>query len=165
MVRNIHLTRSGYPEDLVNVAGTLFFYADDGLAGEELWALAPCGDGKVQPSEACDDGNRADGDGCSAACQLEDPLSRCGPTRACVAGSRLVVRGGRQLDVRLVAQDGTFAVGAAGADPRTAGMTVELANPYTGERTTLVLGGAGWSAGRRDGLVRYRGAAGSRAPT
>jgi RHS repeat-associated protein len=34
--------------------------------------LTACGDGiTYQPSEACDDGNTADGDGCSASCQLE----------------------------------------------------------------------------------------------
>ena len=30
-----------------------------------------CGDGVVQPGEACDDGNTSDGDGCSAACEVE----------------------------------------------------------------------------------------------
>ena len=30
-----------------------------------------CGDGVVQPGEACDDGNSSDGDGCSAACEVE----------------------------------------------------------------------------------------------
>ncbi len=30
-----------------------------------------CGDGVQQPHEACDDGNRVDGDGCSAACESE----------------------------------------------------------------------------------------------
>ncbi|MBL8235138.1 MAG: DUF4215 domain-containing protein, partial [Bryobacterales bacterium] len=30
-----------------------------------------CGDGTVQPPETCDDGNKVDGDGCSAACQDE----------------------------------------------------------------------------------------------
>ncbi len=33
---------------------------------------ATCGDGVVSGSETCDDGNGVDGDGCSAACQLED---------------------------------------------------------------------------------------------
>ena len=30
-----------------------------------------CGDGDVHPSEECDDGNMADGDGCSASCEIE----------------------------------------------------------------------------------------------
>lgn len=43
-----------------------------------------CGDGRLQTHETCDDGNRADGDGCSARCQIEDGHlcrglpSRCG---------------------------------------------------------------------------------------
>jgi len=30
-----------------------------------------CGDGVLDPGEACDDGNRTDGDGCTAACRIE----------------------------------------------------------------------------------------------
>jgi cysteine-rich repeat protein len=33
--------------------------------------LNPCGDGVIEGSEECDDGNNASGDGCSATCQLE----------------------------------------------------------------------------------------------
>jgi cysteine-rich repeat protein len=36
----------------------------------------PCGDGIIQPGEACDDGNRITGDGCSATCQVE-PGATC----------------------------------------------------------------------------------------
>jgi cysteine-rich repeat protein len=32
-----------------------------------------CGDGAVDPSEACDDGNRLASDGCSPACEVEPP--------------------------------------------------------------------------------------------
>ncbi len=32
-----------------------------------------CGDGIVDTREACDDGNTAGGDGCSATCQIENP--------------------------------------------------------------------------------------------
>jgi len=32
---------------------------------------ARCGDGSLQPGEACDDGNQTDGDGCSASCEIE----------------------------------------------------------------------------------------------
>ena len=35
-----------------------------------------CGDGDIEPPETCDDGNREDGDGCSAICQLE-PVGFC----------------------------------------------------------------------------------------
>lgn len=41
-----------------------------------------CGDGVVDPGEACDDGNREDGDGCSAQCQLDDVASTPGDDRA-----------------------------------------------------------------------------------
>src|SRR6266699_16317 len=37
-----------------------------------------CGDGKVDPDEECDDGNRVGGDGCSAACKVESGMPRCG---------------------------------------------------------------------------------------
>lgn len=32
----------------------------------------PCGDGTVMPPEACDDGRNDDGDGCNAACEVEE---------------------------------------------------------------------------------------------
>lgn len=37
-----------------------------------------CGNGNQEPGEECDDGNLANGDGCSAACKFECPPS-CGP--------------------------------------------------------------------------------------
>jgi cysteine-rich repeat protein len=46
---------------------------DDGCR----WVGASCGDGDVLSPEECDDGNSADGDGCSAACRSE----RCGNGR------------------------------------------------------------------------------------
>jgi cysteine-rich repeat protein len=56
-----------------------------------------CGNGTPEPSEACDDGGAADGDGCSAACQVEvgwtcaSAPSVCTPCVA-IAGGRLVVQ-------------------------------------------------------------------------
>jgi fibro-slime domain-containing protein len=38
-----------------------------------------CGDGKVTPDEACDDGNRVDGDGCSSNCLSVEPGYSCSP--------------------------------------------------------------------------------------
>ena len=42
-------------------------------------ALLPvtCGSGTIEAGEACDDGNRASGDCCSASCQLEPPTVVC----------------------------------------------------------------------------------------
>jgi cysteine-rich repeat protein len=43
----------------------------------ETFNIPPrCGNGWKEAGEACDDGNRENGDGCSAACQLEGPLAR-----------------------------------------------------------------------------------------
>jgi ELWxxDGT repeat protein/cysteine-rich repeat protein len=76
IVKNLNPVRSSYPESPAVLHGTLFFYADDGRFGDELWALTPCGDGVVNPGEACDDGNLAAGDGCSDLCRAE-AIERC----------------------------------------------------------------------------------------
>jgi len=39
--------------------------------------IATCGNGIVEGAEGCDDGNTADGDGCSAACRLESSAAIC----------------------------------------------------------------------------------------
>ena len=51
-------------------------------------AAMRCGDGRAEGVEECDDGNNADGDGCSGACQLEDAASVCAGV-ATVAGTAL----------------------------------------------------------------------------
>ena len=47
----------------------------DGLTGvgddDDMMGGATCGNGAVETGEACDDGNSAGGDGCSASCQTE----------------------------------------------------------------------------------------------
>ena len=51
-------------------------------------APSVCGNGIVEGSEQCDDGNAADGDGCSAACQVEPCYTCPDPGQACMpAGS------------------------------------------------------------------------------
>jgi cysteine-rich repeat protein len=42
-----------------------------------------CGDGVVKPSEACDDGDLATGDGCDAACQVEEHCTCLGEPSVC----------------------------------------------------------------------------------
>jgi cysteine-rich repeat protein len=46
-----------------------------------------CGDGQVTPGEECDDGNTADGDGCSASCENETGGSTAGSTGGVTGGS------------------------------------------------------------------------------
>jgi cysteine-rich repeat protein len=43
-----------------------------------------CGDGVVDPGEACDDGNRLDADGCDALCRVEPCFECAGVPSACV---------------------------------------------------------------------------------
>ena len=46
--------------------------------GSCTFGVPRCGNGRVEAGEACDDGNTADGDGCSASCSIEP---RCGNGR------------------------------------------------------------------------------------
>jgi cysteine-rich repeat protein len=50
---------------------------------------APCGNGQDDPGETCDDGNTADGDGCSSECDVEDPcaLGGCVPEAPALRGA------------------------------------------------------------------------------
>jgi spore coat protein A len=55
-----------------------------------------CGNGELEPTEECDDGNTVDGDGCSADCLIEDTLSvfgvaQGGDVEVTVDGRLLVV--------------------------------------------------------------------------
>jgi len=84
MVANLNRDGGSYPISLTNVAGTLFFTADDGVNGRALWAWLPCGDGQVDPGEQCDDGNRTDGDCCSASCTFE--TAACNDGDGCTTG-------------------------------------------------------------------------------
>lgn len=47
------------------------------------WAPPVCGNGHVQASEACDDGNHTDGDGCSKSCAIESGFACSGSPSAC----------------------------------------------------------------------------------
>jgi len=68
------------PSFLTDVAGTLFFRAQDATLGLEPWALTDCGDGVASTVEECDDGNSESGDCCSATCRYEPAGARCGDT-------------------------------------------------------------------------------------
>lgn len=46
--------------------------ADTGTSGDLDGTVAGCGDGMRTRDEVCDDGNRVDGDGCSADCQSDE---------------------------------------------------------------------------------------------
>lgn len=62
------------------VTGKEYFLVVDGASGSagkytltmKLTAGSFCGDGKVDTNEACDDGNKVEGDGCSNSCQKVD---------------------------------------------------------------------------------------------
>jgi cysteine-rich repeat protein len=49
------------------------------------WPLVVCGDGVIDAPETCDDNNAAPGDGCSAACQIEECWSCTGEPSVCSA--------------------------------------------------------------------------------
>lgn len=64
---------------------------DAPCVGPSLRRRGLCGDGFIAPHEGCDDGNNANGDGCSDACEVESGFV-CGTTSpfvadVCVAGS------------------------------------------------------------------------------
>jgi cysteine-rich repeat protein len=61
-------------------------HCDEGLARNYCW-LPDCGDGDLDGGEECDDGNLADGDCCSAACQLEATLGSCDDSDPCTQDS------------------------------------------------------------------------------
>jgi cysteine-rich repeat protein len=54
--------------------------------GEQQGLTGLCGDGVLDPGEACDDGNTAPGDGCGADCGLEAGHSCYGQPSLCNAG-------------------------------------------------------------------------------
>lgn len=90
-----HFTVAASPNELMEPSYTQPLF-DVGLARWVLtdigWALA-CGDGVVQPGEACDDGNRRDGDCCSSTCQLAFAGAPCTSADLCTVGGACDVGG------------------------------------------------------------------------
>lgn len=55
-----------------------------GTGGDPVQAAPNCGNGELTDDEACDDGNRSSGDGCSETClQVERGFSCASPGKAC----------------------------------------------------------------------------------
>ena len=61
--------------------------------------LVECGNGRIDPTESCDDGNAVSGDGCDSSCQLEEGFTCAAPGIAChaICGDGLL-RGREQCD-------------------------------------------------------------------
>jgi cysteine-rich repeat protein len=76
---------------LLKSHGSLVTNPDNGLSfrrtdvAAALASVAPCGDGNLQGTEECDDGNTADGDCCSADCAFESNASSCDDADACTS--------------------------------------------------------------------------------
>ncbi|ATB49180.1 EGF domain-containing protein [Corallococcus macrosporus DSM 14697] len=56
-------------------SGVASLYSLDAVEATGSGAGATCGDGRVSHGEQCDDGNRAQGDGCGSTCQVEPGFS------------------------------------------------------------------------------------------
>jgi len=69
------LMEPGYTGPNHDVTLTAALLADIGWSG--------CGNGVGDPEEACDDGNNADGDGCSQLCQVEQCFTCAGTPSTC----------------------------------------------------------------------------------
>src|ERR1051326_8418168 len=75
------------------------------LVGVGLAPAATCGNGFVEGTEECDDGNITSGDGCSAICQLENASAICAgiPTVSGTAIKAVLVASGLARPVYLTA--------------------------------------------------------------
>ncbi len=69
---------SGVPDVNTNNESTNLLLTSSGITGKNISVtvvdttpIIACGDGTTNGTEACDDGNTASGDGCSATCQVE----------------------------------------------------------------------------------------------
>lgn len=88
----------------------LFHKNSSQKALKNLNTASICGDGIVESPEACDDGNMANGDGCSNMCTVETGWSCSGTTSICapiaVCGNGIVESGEACDDGNMVNGDG-----------------------------------------------------------
>ena len=101
---------------LANRDGQLFLTANDGLRGNELWALS-CGDGTLDPSEHCDDGasNGTPTSCCTGTCAIRDGAGEeCDPIEGALELHRMRVQGDGPgpADSGRVVVDGVVEAGA-----------------------------------------------------
>ncbi|HEU4583044.1 MAG TPA: DUF4215 domain-containing protein [Polyangiaceae bacterium] len=79
---------------------------DDQLGDDSLYTAPPppqCADFNLDADEACDDGNRDDGDGCSGNCLVVEPGYVCEPGKPCV---QVEVCGDSKLELNETCDDG-----------------------------------------------------------
>jgi cysteine-rich repeat protein len=94
--------------------------------------LSSCGDGLLSDFEACDDGNLLEGDGCSAACEIECSDGRIEPGESCDDGNLF---SGDGCDAQCQLESGFVSE----QEPNN---TADTATPIS-DIDDLVLGGAG----------------------
>src|SRR5881394_2795903 len=82
----------------LNFVGTPKGPGDGGAAGTGNMVAAACGDRVVDDGEDCDDGARADGDGCDGSCKLEDGWTCSGEPSSCVKCGNETVAEGEECD-------------------------------------------------------------------
>jgi cysteine-rich repeat protein len=71
---------------------------DTGTGGEGNMVSATCGDRTVDANEGCDDGDRADGDGCDGTCAVEAGWTCSGEPSDCVKCGNGEIEAGEECD-------------------------------------------------------------------
>jgi TonB family protein len=113
-----------------------------------------CGDGSVDASEACDDGNTASGDGCSATCQVEPKPRAKDKTVSPIVFKGLRISGETQLRPSTVTQGQMIREGTASVhgivqvciatDGRVTSATMAASTKYQEYDATLLAGVRDW---------------------